>query len=78
MKYKVEYYTDTGTRSDNEFIGIYDTKKEAQEAKKKYIDSEIGEKPLQDTKDYLIEEWEYDYERLMDCVVVESLPTNKF
>ena len=78
MKYKVEYYTDSGTRSDDEFIGIYDSIEEAEEAKKKYILDEIGEKSLFDTEDFLIEEWDYYNQKLDNCVVVEPLSSNKY
>jgi len=43
MKYKVDYYTSTGTMSDNDFIGIFNTPKEASDAKTEYIKVYMGE-----------------------------------
>lgn len=84
MKYKVEYKTDTGTRSDDEFIGIYDSYEEAQKAKQSYINDDIGNLnefliangyPLGD-KDG-IEDYNYSFQRLLNCVWIEKI-NNKY
>lgn len=83
MKYKVEYKTDTGTRSDDEFVGIYNTKEEAIKAKKRYIMEELGtlfqyteansdpNYPL--SSEQMEEEYQYDVDRLEGCVVIEPI-----
>lgn len=84
MKYKVEYKTDTGTRSDDEFIGIYDSPGKAANARKKYIDDEVG------TQDEFliangyqlgdpdgIEDYNYSLSRLQGCVWIEKVE-NKY
>lgn len=80
MKYKVEYCTDTGTHSDNEFIGIYDSYEDAKMAKKRYIVDNLG------TLDqYLIangyqlgdsdgiSDYNYELSRLVGCVCIEEV-----
>ena len=41
-KYKVVNYSVNGTRSDDRFIGIYDTIEEAKLARKKYFADNVG------------------------------------
>ena len=80
MKYKVEYYTDTGTPSDNEFIGIYSTKEKAIIAKKRYINDQLGTlaEYTEDNGDLnrrssIEEEYYEDVQRLENCVVIEPV-----
>lgn len=75
--FKVEYITDTGTPSDNEVVGIYSDIELANDAKIKYIDFSIGPKPTkeqfpnQSEFDEFLEDWEYSYERLNQCVAID-------
>ena len=45
MKYLVEYYSESGTSSDNEFIGFFDTREEAEKYVKNFPQGtyQIGE-----------------------------------
>ena len=42
MKYLVEYHSESGLSSDNEFVGLFDTKKEAENAICDYINETCG------------------------------------
>lgn len=42
-KYKVEYVSESGTYSDNELIGIFETLAEAKKARREYIISHSEE-----------------------------------
>ena len=76
--FRVEYITDCGSPSDNEFIGVYEDIKLAKNAKKLYIDERIGPKPL--IEDYVdqseftfdLDDWEEEIERMKNCVIVEE------
>ena len=76
--WKVEYYTDTGTHSDNEFIGIYNTRAQAEDAKRQYIENQIGtEEQYCADNDCEPEEYREELQRLQGCVVVEEV-TNMY
>lgn len=83
--YKVEYKTDTGSPSDNEFIGIYTTKGDAGIAKQKYIDYSTGGSEQEYCKSNqssgrstmdLINDYHEEVQRLKDCVVIEPALNN--
>ena len=72
MKYLVEYYSESGTSSDNEFIGFFDTREEAEIAKNEYINETCGtlEEWLKfDTEDEYYETLEY----YRGCVGIEEV-----
>lgn len=83
--YSVEYKTDTGSSSDNEFIGAYTTKSEAEIAKQKYIDYSTGGSEQEYCKrnqssgrtisDLIIDYYE-EVQRLKDCVGIEPALNN--
>jgi hypothetical protein len=65
MRYKVEYITQTGTHSDNEIIGVYDSPTEAAVAKQRYIADRVGIlNEIENDPDFDIEEYRetlFDY-----------------
>lgn len=69
-QFKVEYVTDTGSPSDNDFIGIFDTLEEAKKAKDNYVEVYIRDIAVDydDIDDYNIE-----VNRFTDCVVIEKV-----
>ena len=80
--YIAQYNSDSGSPSDNEIIGIYNTKAEAEKAKAKYIEYESGPLPTQAQLDlegdgYTVEEWQDDFDRLDECVWVQKV-INKY
>ena len=80
--YIAQYNSDSGSPADNEIIGVYNTKVEAEKAKQKYIEHEIGTLPTQAELDlegngYTVEEWQDDFDRLDECVWVQKV-INKY
>lgn len=73
--YKVEYYTESGTPSDNEFIGIYTTPEEAADAKQRYLNDNCGPNPGINDPDY--HDWLYEMRSLRNCVIIQQV-TNMY
>lgn len=75
MKYKVDYYTDTGTPSDNDFIGIFDNFELAYQAKLEYIKYYTGDvvEFCNNNNNCEIIEFINEVKRLNNCVVIEPI-----
>lgn len=75
MRYKVDYYTNTGSPSDNDFIGIFDTPEQAKLAKDEYINEHMGDSKEEYCELNCCDEEEYEYElnELTGSMVIEPI-----
>ena len=80
MKYKVTHISESGTYSDNEFIGIYNSIELAEEAKKNYIQKiTMSEDNLQELlNNGEIDQFEFDdhleeFSKIGKFVVIENV-----
>jgi hypothetical protein len=75
MKYKVDYFTSTGTMSDNIFIGIFDTPKDANTAKTEFIKEYMGESKEEYCRENQCDEQEYyeELESYENSIVIEPI-----
>lgn len=82
-KYLVQYFSESGTQSDNEFIGVYDDYESAKLAKEEWIHQNIVPKEELDKMldSGKIDQYEYDdhldqYDYYDECVVIEEILPN--
>jgi len=75
MRYKVDFHSATGTRSDDDFIGIFDTIEKANEAKQEYIDFYMGESMEEYCEENLCTEEEYydDLTSISESIAIEPI-----
>lgn len=76
--YVVQYLTETGTPSDNEFIGSYNTMEKAKKAKQLYIEDQIGKlTDVEKEPDFDLTEYNENLEYLERTVCIDKV-VNRF